>query len=88
LAEARLCVGDLLVRERYLTAEQLKQAVAIQQAQLMYMPLGQVCVEMKFISQANLDNLLIAHQKHILLGELLTNLELITEEQLQEALQE
>ncbi len=80
-------IGELFVQEGLLTSEQLAQALAAQKAQHPYMPLGEVCAELKFFSRAVLRAFLRKHQKNILLGELLTNLGLVTEKQLQEALE-
>jgi type IV pilus assembly protein PilB len=51
------------------------------------MPLGEVCINLKFISRSDLRKLLRKYQANIQLGELLVNMGLIDEEQLEEALQ-
>ena len=81
-------LGELLVKEGLITAEQLEEAVAVQKKQQIYMPLGEICVDLKFITRDQLRKTLGTHQKRIALGELLTNLGLVTPEQVREALQE
>ncbi|NVL90720.1 MAG: Flp pilus assembly complex ATPase component TadA [Desulfobacterales bacterium] len=84
----KLRVGDLLVQEGIITQEQLNQALLVQKDQEVYKPLGEVCVELKFLSKTQLNQTLSKHKKRIRLGELLVNIGLITQEQLQEALEQ
>lgn len=87
MAEAsKLKIGELLVREGLLTEEQLDEAIAAQKVRKTYTPLGEVCVELQFFSRMDLVKILRKYQNRIRLGELLTNLGLVTEEQMQEAL--
>jgi type IV pilus assembly protein PilB len=92
-------IGELLVKEGYLTPEELERVVAIQleQKQIIqdkqslgagssYRPLGQICVEQNLISGQELQRLLRKYHKRILLGELLVNQELLKPGQLQAAL--
>jgi type IV pilus assembly protein PilB len=81
-------LGELLVKEGLITSEQLEEAVAVQKKQQIYMPLGEICVDLKFITRDQLRKTLGTHQKRIALGELLTNLGLVTPEQVREALKE
>jgi len=81
-----LKIGELLVEEGCITPEQLALAIETQKAQKTYAPLGEICVEMKLLSKADLGKVLSAHRKRIPLGELLTNLGLVTPEQIREAL--
>ena len=83
----KLRLGDLLLQEGFLTPEQLAQALAVQKTQPVPLPLGEVCVELTFVSRSDLKRLLRAHHKRIYLGELLANLGLVTDAQVQEALQ-
>ena len=83
----KLRIGDILLQEGLLTPEQLEQALAVQKTQPVSLPLGEVCVELKFLSRSDLNKLLRAHHKRIYLGELLANLGLVTEAQVREALQ-
>jgi type IV pilus assembly protein PilB len=81
-------IGDLLVKDGLITAEQLQEALAVQKKQQLYMPLGEVCVDLNFISRAQLKKTLSVHQKRISIGELLSNLGLVTPEQVQQCLAE
>lgn len=84
----KLRIGELLVQEGLITTEQLDQALLVQKNQKAYKPLGMVCIELKFLSRADLNRILKKYQKNIRLGELLINLGLITPEQLKEALEQ
>lgn len=81
-------LGELLVKEGLITSAQLEEAVAVQKKQQIYMPLGEICVDLKFITRDQLKKTLGTHQNRIALGELLTNLGLVTPEQVREALKE
>jgi len=81
-------IGDLMVQEKLITPDQLKEALVAQKKQTVYMPLGEVCVELKFINREQLKNILRVHKKRIPLGELLTNLGLVTSDQVQQCLDE
>src|SRR5690242_7990481 len=80
-------IGELLLKDGLITPEQLQEALATQKRQSVYMPLGEICVEMKLLSRDQLKALLSKHHKRIPLGELLINLGLVTAEQVQESLQ-
>ena len=79
-------IGELLVKEGLITQEQLQEALLVQKNQKAYMPLGDICVDMKFLSKAALNRVLEKYKKRIQLGDLLLKLQLITEEQLQLAI--
>jgi type IV pilus assembly protein PilB len=81
-------LGELLIKEGLITSEQLEEAVAVQKKQQIYMPLGEICVDLKFITRDQLRKTLGTHQNRIALGDLLTNLGLVTPEQVREALKE
>jgi type IV pilus assembly protein PilB len=81
-------IGELLVQDGLITAAQLEEAVAVQKKQQVYMPLGEVCVDLKFVSRDQLKKVLTSHQNRIPIGELLANLGLVTPEQIQESLKE
>lgn len=81
-------IGDLMVQEKLITPDQLKEALAAQKKQPVYMPLGEVCVELKFINREQLKNILRMHKKRIPLGELLTNLGLVAADQVRQCLDE
>ena len=87
-AQPKLKIGELLVQDGLVTADQLQAALAAQNKQPIYMPLGEICVDMKLISREQLKKLLSKHQKRIPLGELLTNLGLVSAEQVQGCLKE
>ena len=80
-------LGDLMVQEGLLRTEQLEQAIAEQQRRPEYHPLGQICLELSFLSRRDLQELLRKHQKKLFLGELLMNMGLITQAELEHMLQ-
>ena len=82
----KLKIGDLLIKEGLLSEAQLTHALKIQKSQKIYKPLGEICVDLQFISRNQLQQVLSRHQKRILIGDLLVNLGLITDAQLHEAL--
>lgn len=84
--ERRLRIGELLIKEGAITQEQLEKALAVQKRQRVYKPLGEVCVELRFVTRPHLHRILNRYQKRISLGDLLINLGLISPEQLQQAL--
>jgi len=81
-------VGELLVKLGFLDQEQLKEALAVQMEQKNYKPLGEICRELGFISGTQLRDILSRYQKQILLGELLSKMGIVSDEQLNQALQE
>ncbi|MCL6584140.1 MAG: hypothetical protein K6U11_10955 [bacterium] len=84
----KLRIGDILVNNGYITQEELQQALARQkESGQTYAPLGQICVELGFISSVDLSKILRKHCKHIYLGELLVNLGIINGEQLEQVLE-
>jgi len=83
----RLRLGELLIREGFMSEEQLEQALSVQKKREKYKPLGEVCVELKFISKAQLRHTLRTYRKNIRIGDLLVNLGMISEDQLKEALE-
>jgi type IV pilus assembly protein PilB len=83
---SKLKLGELLIQEGFLTPEQLALVLVAQKGREAYVPLGEVCIEMDLLSRSDLEKILRTHRKRIPLGELLTNLGLITLEHLQEAL--
>lgn len=85
---SKLRLGDLLIQESIITTEQLDQALLIQKNQKVYKPLGEICVELKFLSKTKLNQILSKNKKRIELGELLINLGLINPDQLKKALEQ
>ena len=74
--------GDFMVKEGLITEQQLKEALDFQENQKKYEPLGQVCVDKKFITRFALNNFLKKYKKSISLGILLLNFGLITKSSL------
>jgi type IV pilus assembly protein PilB len=81
-------VGELLVKLGFLDERQLEQALTVQREQATYKPLGEICKELGFISGGVLRDILFRYRKQILLGELLHKMGVISDDQLNEALQE
>ena len=81
-------IGELLVHEGLISEAQLNEALLVQKNQNMYKPLGELCVELKFLSRSDLNRILDLHQKRIKLGQLLINLGLITQERLDQGFEE
>jgi type IV pilus assembly protein PilB len=88
-----LKLGEILIKEGYLTTDALNKLLDMQKeqhyissARKAYRPLGQMCVELKLITPDELQKVLRKHNKSILLGELLVNLSLIRPAQLEQAL--
>jgi len=84
-SEIRL--GDLLVREKLLTEQQLNAALQEQRSRERYVPLGHILVEWKVLTQKQLSLLLLRNQKQPRLGEVLLRNGSISAAQLEEALQ-
>lgn len=81
-------VGELLVKRGFLDEKQLEEALTFQKKLTQYKPLGEICKELGFISGRVLRDILSRYQKQILLGELLSKMGIISDDQLNEALQE
>ena len=81
-------VGELLVKLGFLDERQLEQALAVQREQTTYKPLGEICKELGFISGQVLRDILFRYRKQLLLGELLHKMGVVSEDELNEALQE
>lgn len=76
-------IGELLVKEGYLTMDALNKVLVIQKQQKEalsgeYKPFGQICLELKLITREELQRFLKKYNKRIYLGELLVNMGLIT----------
>lgn len=83
----KLKIGELLVRESFITSKQLEEALAEQGKEDRYVPLGEECVKLNFISKTELRQIIRKYQKNIHLGEIMVNLGLVTQEQIDEALE-
>ena len=88
-------IGELLVKEGYLTLDALNKVLDIQKEQKFiskskkaYKPFGQICIELDLISQAELQRFLKKYNMRIFLGELLINMGLINRQQLDHALEQ
>ena len=79
-------LGEILLKHTSLRPEQLEEALAAQKSSPSYLPLGEACVELRFLSRTDLNKALRKHRKRMALGELLVNLSLVTAEQVEEAL--
>jgi type IV pilus assembly protein PilB len=84
LGEFRL--GELLVQQGLVTAAQLADALARQQTQDERIPLGQILVNQKAVTQRQLETILDAFGKRARLGEVLLRNGTITRQQLDDAL--
>ncbi len=95
-----LRIGELLVKEGYLSSESLEMVLKIEREQAQmpqdqlvlgvgsaYRPLGQICIEQNLISSQDLQRVLRKYHKRILLGELLVNQGLLRPSHVKEALQ-
>src|SRR2546426_454405 len=78
--------GEILVDEKYITAEQLEAALRLQAVSPTYVPIGQVLLANKLVTRRQLDALLHRHKKRSRLGEILVKAGRITTAQLHEAL--
>jgi len=85
--EKKLKIGEVLVQEGYITGKQLQEALVQQTKEDVYVPLGEICIKLNFISKIELQELLRKHKKRIFLGELLVNMGLLTEEAIAQALE-
>lgn len=76
-------LGELLVREGYLTMDALQKVLNVQKQQKEsgggdFKPFGQICIDLGLISREELQRFLKKYDKRIYLGELLVNMGLIT----------
>ena len=92
-----LVIGELAVRERILTRDQLEKVVALQEESRFSQPLGALMLEKKLLSKAQLDSLLRRQKEAIadyekslsvsgLFGQIAVQIGFITEHQLAEAI--
>lgn len=84
----KLLIGELLINEGLITKAQLKKVLDLKKEQKLYAPLGEECVNQGFVSRQDLTRVLRKYHNSIPLGELLVNMQVITQEHLQQALEE
>lgn len=82
----KLKVGELLVQEGLITHKQLEEVLERQNKKDTYQPVGEMCVNLNFISKADLNKLLKRYKKRIQLGDLLVNMGLVTQKQIEDAI--
>src|SRR6266404_7015747 len=82
----RMKIGELLMQEKLLTAAQLEHALANQRNHQAFLSLEEICMELGFLSRADLCKIFRKVQNSLHLGELLGGLGLVSPEQLQQAL--
>jgi len=80
-------IGELLIQEGAVTPEQIEQALTIQKTRHPAPPLGEVCVELGFLSPATLTKILSKHHERIPLGEMLVHLGMVNQNQVNAALE-
>lgn len=84
-------IGELLVKEGYLTMDALNKVLDMQRQQKNslsqeYKPFGQICIDLNLISREELQRFLKRYEKRIYIGELLMNMGLITPKHVEFAL--
>ena len=79
-------IGNLLVKEGLVSDVQLADALRRQRAHSGYIPLGQILVSRKIITQRQLDLVLTTWSKRLKLGDALVRSGIISQEQLEQAL--
>jgi hypothetical protein len=78
--------GQLLVREGVIDDDKLQQALSLQAKKTDYRPLGDILRQLGFITPRKLRDMLLRYKKQIPLGQLLVKMNVITNEQLREAM--
>lgn len=85
--DEKLRIGEILVQEGYCTEQQLEDAVARQRRKTVYKPLGETCVDLRYLTRSELQLLLKKYRKRLQFGELLVTMGLISPADLEQALQ-
>ncbi len=83
-----LRLGELLVREGFVTGAQIEEALKMQASLDRYVPLGHVLVAQRLISRDQLVTVLERHRRSTRLGDLLVKSGEISQEQLETGLAE
>lgn len=79
-------LGELLVHEGILTADQVIHALTVQRKQQPPKPFGVICQELGLLSTVELARILQKYRQRLLLGEILVHLNLVSQEQIDLAL--
>ncbi|RMF94018.1 MAG: GspE/PulE family protein [Candidatus Schekmanbacteria bacterium] len=82
----KLKLGEILVKEKFLTEEDLEHLLLKQNELPEKPPLGELAIAEGFITRQELKNILKMYKKQMRMGELLTSSKIISEKQLEEAL--
>ena len=80
-------IGEILLDEELISKDQLQEAFKIQQERNIYKPIGQILVDQKFITKKQLDFLLDRHLKRPKLGNILVRSGILSEHDLDIALE-
>jgi type IV pilus assembly protein PilB len=83
----KLRMGELLVQEGLIDEKQLQVVLSKQGKKTLYSPLGEVCVQLKFISRNELQDILKKYQKRLYLGDLLVHMAMLSREEIEQALE-
>ncbi len=86
-APQKLRIGEILVHEGLITADQVDLVLALQKTRHPTPPFGELCVELGFLTPTTLGKILSKHHERVPLGEILVHLGLISTEQIQVALE-
>ena len=76
-------IGEILIKEGLITIDQFQNALKYQKKLKEHMPVGQILVNQKAITQKMLSFVLKRFQKQIRLGDLLIQAGVLTEQQLE-----
>jgi len=81
-------LGEILVKHGYLRQGEVDHVVEVQKGRQAYASFGSLCVGLGLIGRSELDAVMKRHGAELHLGEVLMNLDLVTQHQLTVALQE
>lgn len=82
----KLRLGEILIKEKLISVENLKDILDLQKKEKNYMPLGELLISKGIINRNQLTEVLKKYRNGIQFGELLLNMGLLTSDQLVEAL--
>ena len=80
--------GALLAQHGFISEQQLQEALQHQERSAPHKPLGEICVDLGFISTTVLRVVLDRYRNHNLLGDLLLRMGVVSADRLSEALSE